>query len=66
MTWNSGLGCHGLRSAADDANDGDDSEQTVSKSRVEERIVAARQLFDQAWRQTQIVLIFLKSLFDGL
>ena len=44
MTWNSGLGCHGLRSAADDANGGDDSEQTVSQSRIEEGIVATRQL----------------------
>ena len=60
------MDCLGSGSAADDNNDGDDNEQTVSQSRVQEGIVATRQLFDQAWRQTQIVLIFLKSLFDGL
>ena len=65
MTWNSGLGYQGFRSAADDANDGDDSEQTVSKSRVEERIVAARQLFDQACKWTQKTTICC-SLLDGL
>ena len=66
MTWNSGLSCPGLRSAADNANDGDDSEQTVSQSRVEEGIVAARQLFDQACKWTQKTTTACSSLLDGL